>query len=103
MMGIWAVVVMVENAMPSKIAATKGYGAEVVLHGMVWDEVDEKACELVESEGLTYVYLFDDFDLIVGQGMLGLEIYEDWLEIELVVVLIGGGGLISDISTALKK
>jgi threonine dehydratase len=102
-MGVRAVVVMAENATPSKVAATKGYGAEVVQHGTIWDEADEKARELVESEGLTYVHPFDDLDLIAGQGTLGLEIYEDWPEVELVVVPIGGGGLISGVATALKQ
>jgi threonine dehydratase len=85
------------------VAATKGYGAEVVQHGTIWDEADQKARELVESEGLTYVHPFDDLDLIAGQGTLGLEIYEDWPEVELVVVPIGGGGLISGVATALKQ
>jgi threonine dehydratase len=103
MMGVRAVVVMAENATPSKVAATKGYGAEVVQHGTIWDEADQKARELVESEGLTYVHPFDDLDLIAGQGTLGLEIHEDWPEVELVVVPIGGGGLISGVATALKQ
>jgi len=101
-MGIRAVVVMAENATPSKIAATEAYGGEVVRHGSIWDEADAKARELVESEGLTYVHPFDDLDLIAGQGTLGLELIEDWPEVELVVVPIGGGGLISGVSTALK-
>jgi threonine dehydratase len=101
-MGIRAVVVMAENATPSKIAATEAYGGEVVRHGSIWDEADAKARELVESEGLTYVHPFDDLDLIAGQGTLGLELVEDWPEVELVVVPIGGGGLISGVSTALK-
>jgi threonine dehydratase len=103
MMGVRAVVVMAENATPSKVAATKGYGGEVVQHGTIWDEADQKARELVESEGLTYVHPFDDPDLIAGQGTLGLEIYEDWPEVELVVVPIGGGGLISGVATVLKQ
>ena len=61
--GIRAVVCMAENATPSKIAATRGYGAEVVLHGMIWDEANEKAKELVRTEGLTYVHPFDDAQL----------------------------------------
>src|ERR687896_465485 len=103
MMGVRAVVVMAENATPSKVAATKAYGGEVVLNGTIWDEADQKARELVESEGLTYVHPFDDLELIAGQGTLGLEIREDWPEVELVVVPIGGGGLISGVSTALKR
>jgi threonine dehydratase len=103
MMGVRAVVVMAENATPSKVAATKGYGGEVVQHGTIWDEADQKARELVDSEGLTYVHPFDDLDLIAGQGTLGLEIYEDWPAVEVVVVPIGGGGLISGVATALKQ
>jgi len=101
--GVKAVVVMAENATPSKIAATKGYGAEVVLHGTIWDEANEKALELVEERGLTYVHPFDDPRLIAGQGTVGLEILEDWPEVEVIVVPIGGGGLISGISMAAKS
>ncbi len=101
--GVRAVVVMAENATPSKIAATKGYGAEVVLHGSIWDEANEKALELVEKEGLTYIHPFDDPDLIAGQGTLGLEILDDFPDVELVIVPIGGGGLISGVSMALKS
>ena len=103
MNGIRAVVVMAENATPSKIAATRAYGAEVVLHGTIWDEANEKAKEIVEREGLTYVHPFDDPDLIAGQATLGLEIYEDWPEADVAVVPIGGGGLISGVSLALKS
>ncbi len=101
--GVRAVVVMAENATPAKIAATEGYGARVVLHGMIWDEADEKALELVEKEGYTYLHPFDDPDLIAGQGTLGLEIMAQLPEAELVVVPIGGGGLISGISMAVKS
>jgi threonine dehydratase len=101
--GIRAVVVMAENATPSKIEATRAYGAEVVLHGSIWDEANEKALELVEEEGLTYIHPFDDLDLITGQGTLGLEIYDDLPTVEAVVVPIGGGGLISGVSMALKS
>jgi threonine dehydratase len=102
MYGMPAVVVMAENATPSKIAATKAYGAEVVLHGTIWDEANERALELVEERGLTYIHPFDDLQLIGGQGTLGLEIYDDFPEADVVVVPIGGGGLISGVSMALK-
>lgn len=101
--GIRAVVCMAENATPAKIAATKGYGAEVVLHGTIWDEANEKAKELVRNEGLTYVHPFDDEQLIAGQGTLGLEVVEDWPELDAIVVPIGGGGLISGVSMAVKS
>ena len=101
--GIRAVVCMATNATPAKIAATKGYGAEVVLHGTIWDEANEKAKELVAKEGLTYVHPFDDAQLIAGQGTLGLEIVQDWPEVDAVVVPIGGGGLISGVSMAVKS
>jgi threonine dehydratase len=100
--GIKAVVVMAENATPSKIAATRAYGADVVLHGTIWDEANEKAKQLVAEKGYTYIHPFDDEQLIVGQGTVGLEIYEDWPDVEVVIVPIGGGGLISGVATALK-
>ena len=100
--GIKAVVCMAENATPSKIEATKAYGAEVVLHGTIWDEANEKAKELVRTRGLTYIHPFDDLQLIAGQGTTGVEIIRDWPEVEYVVVPIGGGGLISGISMAVK-
>ena len=101
--GIRAVVCMAENATPAKIAATRGYGAEVVLYGTIWDEANEKAKELVRDQGLTYVHPFDDAQLIAGQGTLGLEIIQDWPEVDAVVVPIGGGGLISGVSMAVKS
>jgi threonine dehydratase len=78
--GIKAVVVMAENATPSKIEAK----------------------ELVRDRGYTYIHPFDDEQLVAGQGTLGLEIVEDWPEVDAVVVPIGGGGLISGVAVALK-
>jgi threonine dehydratase len=100
--GIHAVVVMAENATPSKVAATKAYGAEVVQYGTIWDEANEKAKELVAERGYTYIHPFDDLQLIAGQGTLGLEIVQDWPEVDVVVVPIGGGGLISGVAMAVK-
>jgi threonine dehydratase len=99
---IRAVVCMAANATPAKVAATRGYGAEVVLHGTIWDEANEKAKELVRTEGLVYVHPFDDEQLIAGQGTLGLEVLEDWPEVDAIVVPIGGGGLISGVAMAAK-
>ncbi len=100
--GIPAVVVMATNATKSKVEATKAYGAEVVQHGTIWDEANEKAKQLSEERGLTYVHPFDDYQLIAGQGTVGLEIFEDFPAAQVVVVPIGGGGLISGISMAMK-
>jgi threonine dehydratase len=100
--GIKAVVCMAENATPSKIEATRAYGADVVLHGTIWDEANEKAKELVRDRGLTYIHPFDDMQLIAGQGTVGLEIIRDWPDVDVVVVPIGGGGLISGVSQAVK-
>ena len=93
---------MAENATPSKIEATRAYGAEVVLHGSIWDEANEKAKQLVAERGYTYIHPFDDEQLIVGQGTVGLEIAQDWPEVDVVVVPIGGGGLISGVAMAVK-
>jgi threonine dehydratase len=101
--GIRAVVCMATNATPAKVAATRGYGAEVVLHGTIWDEANEKAKELVRTEGLTYVHPFDDAQLIAGQGTLGLEVVQDWRDLDAIVVPIGGGGLIAGVAMAVKS
>jgi threonine dehydratase len=100
--GIKAVVVMAENATPSKVEATRAYGADVVLHGTIWDEANERAKALVAEKGYTYIHPFDDLELIQGQGTVGLEIYQDWPEVEAAIVPIGGGGLISGVALALK-
>jgi threonine dehydratase len=101
--GIKAVVCMAANATPSKIEATRAYGAEVVLHGTIWDEANERARELVAEHGYTYIHPFDDPQLIMGQGTVGLEICRDWADVDVIVVPIGGGGLISGISLAAKS
>ena len=101
--GIHAVVCMAANATPSKIEATRAYGAEVVLHGSIWDEANERAKALVAERGYTYIHPFDDLQLIAGQGTVGLEIIRDWPEVDVVVVPIGGGGLISGVAMALKS
>lgn len=101
--GVQATVVMARNATESKVRATRGYGADVVLHGEIWDEADQHARALVEQHGFTYVHPFDDYELIAGQGTVGIEIHEDVPDVHTVVVPIGGGGLISGITTALKE
>jgi threonine dehydratase len=100
--GVRAVVCLAENATQSKVDATRAYGAEVVLHGSIWDEANAKMLELAEGDGMTIIHPFDDIQLITGQGTLGLEIFDDFPQVDVVVVPIGGGGLISGVSTALK-
>ncbi len=99
--GVDSKIVMPEDAPISKIKATRGYGAEVVLHGADYDEAAERAHELEHEEGRTYVHAFDDDMVMAGQGTIGLEILEDCPEVETVIVPIGGGGLISGVATAI--
>ncbi|MFT4945730.1 MAG: threonine dehydratase, partial [Halovenus sp.] len=101
-MGVDAKVVMPEHAPTQKVKATRSYGAEVVLHGVDYDEAVERAHEIERREGRYYLPAFDDWAVMAGQGTIGLEILEDLPEVETVVVPIGGGGLISGIATALK-
>ncbi len=100
--GVSATVVMAANATQSKIDATRGYGAEVILHGEIWDDAYEKSLEIQKEQGQIYVHPFDNPLLIAGQGGVGLEILQDLPDVDIVVVPIGGGGLISGISMAIK-
>src|SRR6266550_3774822 len=90
-----AVVVMASNATQSKVDATRAYGAEVVQHGTIWDEANEKAKQLCAERGLTYIHPFDDMQLITGQGTLGLEVFRDFPAVDVAVVPIGGGVLMA--------
>lgn len=94
-------VVMPQNATLSKVEATRGYGAEVVLHGEM-AQIFAKANELREAYGFVMVHPFDDFQIMAGQGTIGLEILEDLSDVDAVIVPIGGGGLIAGISAAIK-
>jgi threonine dehydratase len=98
--GVDAKVVMPEDAPISKLRATRGYGAEVVLAGADYDEAAERAHEIEREEGRTYIHAFDDYEVMAGQGTIGLEIVEDLPDVDTVVVPVGGGGLISGIATA---
>jgi len=100
--GVPAVVVMSKNAKKAKIDATRSYGAEVILHGEIWDDAYEKSLEVMRERGLTYVHPFDDPVLIAGQGGVGLELIEDVADLDTVIVPIGGGGLISGCAMAIK-
>ena len=102
--GIKATICMPANAPISKVAATKSYGAEVVLHGTVYDDAYAKAVEIQAQTGATFLHPFDDKYVIAGQGTIGLEIYEQLDgNVDTVLVPIGGGGIIAGITTALKE
>ena len=100
--GLRATVVMPETASPTKIAATRGYGAEVVLHGTTQQALD-KMHELRDARGLTLVHPYDDPLVIAGQGTVGLEILEELPDLDVIVVPVGGGGLIAGIAAAVKQ
>lgn len=102
--GIKATICMPANAPISKVAATKSYGAEVVLQGTVYDDAYAKAVEIQAQTGATFLHPFDDKYVIAGQGTIGLEIYEQLDgNVDTVLVPIGGGGIIAGIATALKE
>ena len=97
-----AKIVMPENAPLMKVSATKGYGAEILLHGEYYDQAYDKACEIAESEGRVFVHPYEDPLIIAGQGTIGLEIFQQQKDIDTLIVPIGGGGLISGIAIAAK-
>lgn len=101
--GVKATIVMPENASISKATATRGYGAEVILKGEIYDEAYEYAQKLEEEQGFTFVHPYQDPLVIAGQGTIGIEILEKVPDLDSVVVPIGGGGLISGIALAVKS
>jgi threonine dehydratase len=101
--GVRATVVMPAAAVRSKVEACLGYGAEVVLHGDNIGEAWQRMQELVRERHLVYCPPFDDADVIAGNGSVGLEILDDLPAVDIVVVGIGGGGLISGVAAALKE
>jgi len=103
MFGVPAVIVMPESAPPVKIEGVRSYGAEVVFAGTTSPERFRKAQELVEERGLVMVPPFDDPRVIAGQGTVGLEILEEWPEVENVLVPIGGGGLLAGVAAFVKR
>ena len=102
-LGIPSYICMPDGAPISKVEATKGFGAQVTLVPGVYDDAYRKALEMRDEFGYTLVHPFDDEDVIAGQGTIGLEILADNSDIDAVIVPIGGGGLISGISYAIKS
>ena len=101
--GIRAVIVMPLTTPLVKVTATRGFGAEVVLHGANYDEACIEATRRCEVEGMTFIHPFDDALVMAGQGTIGLELLEQVDGLEAVVVPIGGGGLIGGIACAVKE
>jgi threonine dehydratase len=97
-----AVVVMPKTAPQSKMRATEGYGAQVILHGSTYDEAYKKALEVVDEKKATYIHAFDDPDVIAGQGTVGLEVFDALPNPDAILVPVGGGGLISGLGIVAK-
>ena len=100
--GIKSTIVMPNVTPLLKVNATKAYGSDVVIYGDVYDDAYAKAMELASEKGYTFVHPFDDYDVLCGQGTIGLEILEALEDVDEILVPIGGGGLISGIALAVK-
>lgn len=100
--GIKSLICLPAGAPISKVEATKGYGADVCLVPGVYDDAYQKAIELRDEKGYTFVHPFDDPNVIAGQGTIGLELIDQVKDMDAVVVPVGGGGLISGVAFALK-
>ena len=101
--GIPALICMPDSAPISKVEATKSYGAQIELVQGAYDDAYERALALQKEQGRTFIHPFDDSDVIAGQGTIGLEILDQLPEVNAVIVPIGGGGLISGVSYAIKS
>ncbi len=101
--GIKSIICLPDGAPISKVEATKRYGAEVCMVKGVYDDAYNKAIELKEEKGYTFIHPFDDKDVIAGQGTIGLEIMEQLPDADIVIVPIGGGGLISGVAYTIKQ
>ncbi len=100
--GCRAVIVMPTTTPLIKVNRTKGYGAEVILYGDVYDEACAHALELAEEQGLTFIHPFDDLDVATGQGTIAMEIFKELPTVDYILVPIGGGGLATGVSTLTK-
>lgn len=100
--GVKATVVMPNTTPLIKVNRTKGYGAEVVLYGNVYDEACDYAMKLAEEKGLTFVHPFDDLDVATGQGSIAMEIIKELPTVDYILVPVGGGGLATGVSTLAK-
>lgn len=101
-MGARAVIVMPTTTPLIKVNRTKALGAEVILHGDVYDEACEHACALAEEKGYTFIHPFDDLDVATGQGTIAMEIVKDLPLVDMILVPVGGGGLATGVSSLAK-
>ena len=100
--GVRAVIVMPTTTPLIKVNRTKGYGAEVVLYGDVYDEACEYAMKLAEEQGLTFVHPFNDLAVATGQGTIAMEVFKELPLVDYILVPVGGGGLATGVSTLAK-
>lgn len=100
--GMQSIIVMPAATPIAKVSATQTYGAQVVLHGDVYDDAYAKAMEIVREKNATFVHPFDDEDVIAGQGTIALEMIADRPDLDVIIVPAGGGGLLAGIAYAVK-
>ncbi|MBL0387201.1 threonine ammonia-lyase [Tumebacillus sp. ITR2] len=100
--GIPCIIVMPEAAPLTKVEATSGYGAQVILYGKNYDEAYAKALEIQQERGMTFVHAFNDRAVMAGQGTIALEILEQLPDVDVIVTPVGGGGLVAGVAMAAK-
>lgn len=101
-LGVKSTIVMPKSTPIAKIAATQGYGAEVVLHGDCYDDAYQKALEIQAQSGAVFIHPFNDEDVMAGQATVGLEILEDLPDVDTVILPAGGGGLLAGAASYIK-
>lgn len=102
-LGFRVKIVMPERTPLIKVSRTQQFGAEVILHGANYDEAMDEARRIRDSEGSTLIHPFDDIHVMAGQGTIGLELLEECPQMEVLIVPVGGGGLISGVALAIKS
>lgn len=101
-LGAQAQIFLPSNVVPDKVAKLKQWGASVEIVGDVWDDANAAALAYAERTGATYAHPFSDPVVVAGQGTLGLDVLDDMPDVDVILVAIGGGGLVSGLSTAVK-
>lgn len=101
-LGMKATIVMPRFTPGVKIERTRGFGAQIVLHGDTLDEARQHALTLANAQGLTFVHPYDDADIVTGQGTVALEMLQEVPELDALIIAVGGGGLIAGMATAAK-